>query len=192
MAILPGAASPREKPMSENDVLQFPDEASKTRRKRQMEDLQHLGEALVKLPPSQFEQMALPEDLRAAVADCRRFTRHEAVRRQMQFIGRLMRGIDGAPIRAQLDALRGRSAQATARLHRAERWRERLLEDDAALTELLREAPELDSTRLRQLVRAARQEAALAKPPRAARELFRLLRAALENTEAAAAQERPA
>ena len=163
---------------------------SKTRRKRQVEDLQELGEALVKLPQSQFEQLVLPEDLRAAVADCRRFTKHEARRRQMQFIGRLMRGLDAAPIRVQIEALRGRNAQATARLHRAERWRERLLTDDAAaLTELLRELPGLDSTRLRQLTRSARREAALGKPPRAARELFRVLRTAFEGVEGAATAE---
>ena len=158
---------------------------SKTRRKRQVEDLQELGEALVRLPQSQFEQLVLPEDLRAAVADCRRFTKHEARRRQMQFIGRLMRGLDAAPIRMQLDALRGQNAHATARLHRVERWRERLLADDAAVTELLRELPGLDSTRLRQLMRSARQEAALGKPPRASRELFRVLRAAFEGVEGA-------
>ena len=158
---------------------------SKTRRKRQMEDLQDLGEALVKLPQSQFDQLSLPEDLRAAAADCRRFTKHEAIRRQMQFIGRLMRGLDAAPIRVQIEALRGQNAQATARLHRAERWRERLLADDDAVTELLREVPDFDSTRLRQLVRNARQEAALGKPPRASRELFRVLRATLEHVEGA-------
>ncbi len=158
---------------------------SKTWRKRQMEDLQELGEALVKLPQSQFEQLALPEDLRAAVADCRRFTKHEARRRQMQFIGRLMRGLDAEPIRVQLEALHGQNAQATARLHRAERWRERLLADDDAATELLRDVPGLDSTRLRQLVRSARQEAVLDKPPRASRELFRMLRAAIEGLEGA-------
>ena len=171
--------------MSESEVSPLPAPVSKTQRKRQMEDLQNLGEALVKLPPNQFEQLALPEDLRAAVADCRRFTKHEAIRRQMQFIGRLMRGLDAAPIHAQLEVLRGRSAQATARLHRAERWRERLLADDDAVTELLREVPDFDSTRLRQLVRNARQEAALGKPPRASRELFRVLRATLEHVEGA-------
>lgn len=177
--------------MNENEAPEFPAQVSKTQRKRQMEDLQDLGEALVKLAQSQLDQIALPEDLRAAVADCRRFTKHEAIRRQMQFIGRLMRTLDAAPIRAQLEALRGQNALATARLHRAERWRERLLEDDAAVTELLHEVPGLDSTRLRQLVRQGRQETALGKPPRAARELFRVLRAALEHAEEAAAAGRP-
>lgn len=177
--------------MSESETPQLGVQVSKTQRKRQMEDLQQLGEALVKLPQSQFDQFAMPEELRAAVADCRRFTKHEAIRRQMQFIGRLMRGLDAAPIRTQLDALRGQNAQATARLHRAERWRERLLADDGAVTELLREAPGMDSTHLRQLVRQGRQEAALGKPPRASRELFRVLRAALESAEEAAVADHP-
>jgi ribosome-associated protein len=149
---------------------------SKSRKKREAEALQDLGARLVALPEAQFRRMTLPEALRQAVAECRRITQNGALRRQKQYIGKLMRGIDPAPIQAQLDAFSGASAQESARLHQAERWRDRLIADDGALTDFLNAHPGADATRFRQLIRAARDEAAKAKPPRAFRELFRVVR----------------
>ena len=153
---------------------------SRSQRKRDVESLQDLGALLVELPDSQFKRMELPDDLRAAVADCRKITQNGALRRQKQYIGRLMRSIDPAPIQAQLDAFSGQSAQETARLHQAEKWREKLLADDIALTDFLHAHPHADATHLRQLIRATRDEAARAKPPRAFRELFKLIREVLQ------------
>jgi ribosome-associated protein len=151
---------------------------SKTQQKRAMLELQALGVALVELPQSRLEAMQLPAALAAAVAEARRMTRHEAKRRQLQFIGKLMRSIDAEPIREQLAALRGESAQAVAQHRRLEDWRSRLLADDDALTAFAEEFPRADLQALRAAIRNARKEQAASKPPRAYRELFRLLREA--------------
>jgi len=151
---------------------------SKTQQKRAMLELQALGVALVELPQAQLSNMRLPAALAAAVAEARRMTRHEAKRRQLQFIGKLMRSIDAEPIREQLAALRGASVQAAAQHRRLEDWRSRLLADDDALTAFAEEFPQADLQALRAAIRNARKEQAASKPPRAYRELFRLLREA--------------
>lgn len=151
---------------------------SKTRRKKEMHALQALGTALVGLNAQQLQRMDLPESLREAVLEAQRIRGHEARRRQLQYIGRLMRGIDAAPIAAQLAHVQGESDAARAEFHAVERWRARLLEDDTALTDWLAAHPDADVPMLRQLIRNARREAAEGKPPRASRALFRLLREA--------------
>lgn len=150
--------------------------ASKSQRKREMTALQDLGEALVKLPASQLEKFDLPDNLQAAVMEARRLTSHGAIRRQMQYIGKLMRGVETEPIAEQLAAIRGESAAAKAEFHALERWRDRLIGDDGALTEWLAHHPDGDAQQLRQLIRNARKEAAEGKPPKSSRMLFRLLR----------------
>jgi ribosome-associated protein len=149
---------------------------SKTRRKREMTELQSLGAALAGLPESQLDQMQLEAKLRQALADAKRITSHEAKRRQIQYIGRLMREVDPEPIRAQLAAVEGRSAQASAAHRRLEAWRERLLADDGALTVFASEHPRADLQEIRSLIRSARKEQKEGKPPRAYRELFRVLK----------------
>jgi ribosome-associated protein len=151
---------------------------SKTQQKRAMLELQALGVALVALPQARLSAMQLPAALAAAIAEARRMTRHEAKRRQLQYIGKLMRSIDAAPIREQLAALRGESAQAAAQHRRLEDWRSRLLADDDALTAFAEEFPRADLQALRAAIRNARKEQAASKPPRAYRELFRLVREA--------------
>src|SRR5262245_18470676 len=113
--------------MDEDDFI------SKTRRKRQMTELQDLGATLVKLSPEQVARLDLPEELRDAVLECKRFSKHEAIRRQMQYIGRIMRGIDSAPIAEALAALHAPSNKQTALFHLAERWRQELLADPEAV-----------------------------------------------------------
>jgi ribosome-associated protein len=158
-------------------ITRVPDQpVSKTRRKREMIELQSLGAALVGLPEGQLDQMQLESALRQAVLDARRITSHEAKRRQLQYIGRLMRDLDAEPIRAQLAAIDGRSAQAAAAHRRLEAWRERLLADDAALTHFATEHPRADLQEIRSLIRSARKEQQEGKPPRAYRELFKVLK----------------
>ncbi len=149
---------------------------SKTRRKQEMLELQALGAALVDLSAAHLERMALPEALAQAVREARRFASHEARRRQVQYIGRLMREVDAAPIRTQIAAVEGGSAQERARHQRLEHWRARLLEQDGALTEFARAHATADLQKLRALIRNARKEQAEGKPPRAMRELFRVIR----------------
>ena len=119
-----------ENPESDEEVQPL----SKTKRKEAMHALQDIGKELVKLPANKLERLALPEELRKAVEDCRRFTKHEAIRRQMQYIGRLMRSVEEEPIARQLAAWRGESDEEKALLHRIERWRDRLIQDDEAVT----------------------------------------------------------
>jgi ribosome-associated protein len=149
---------------------------SKTRRKREMLELQALGAALVALPESQLAQMQLENNLLQAVLEAKRIRSHEAKRRQLQYIGRLMREVDPEPIRAQLAAIEGSSAQAAAAHRRLESWRERLLSDDEALTAFAAEHPSADLQALRTLIRNTRKEQKEGKPPRAYRELFRFIK----------------
>jgi len=141
-----------------------------------MHELQALGTALVDLPDAQLEKVEMPDKLRDAVLEAKRIKSHEARRRQMQYIGRLMRDVDAAPLRAQVAAVEGHSAQANARHRRLEAWRERLLADDAALTEFAGEFPAADLQALRTQIRNARKEQKEGKPPRAFREIFRILK----------------
>ncbi len=157
---------------------------SKTRKKREMHELQALGSALAALSEAQLKTMALDAQLLVALLEAKRIKSHEAKRRQMQYIGRLMRELDPAPIRSRLGELEGTSAQATARHRRLEAWRERLIDDDEALTAFAAEHPGADLQALRTLIRNARKEAALGKPPRAYRELFRVLKTIESSTPA--------
>lgn len=181
MSMITATESPTVRLIDPDAELQFdPDDVydgpSKSQQKREVEALQALGEVLVKLPDAQFKRIELPDELRAAVADCRRITQNGALRRQKQYIGKLMRSIDPAPIQTQLDVFNGVSATENAKLHQAEKWREKLIADNEALTLFLNQFPDADATHLRQLIRNARDEAARNKPPRAFRELFRVIR----------------
>jgi ribosome-associated protein len=149
---------------------------SKTKRKQEMHELQALGAELVELPDGVLAGVQMPDELRAAVLEAKRIKAHEGRRRQMQYIGRLMRELDPAPLRSQLDALTGHSAAEIARHKRLEALREKLLADDAALTGYVATHPSADLQELRTLIRNARREQKEGRPPRAFRELFRLLK----------------
>jgi ribosome-associated protein len=162
------------------------DKPSKTQRKKAMHELQALGAELLALSEHQLESMQLPPDLLDAVFAAQSMTRHEARRRQLQFIGRLMRELDPAPIREQLAMWQGRATASTQRLHDVERWRERLLEDESALTEF---AGSYDAAARLQPLRACLREARReqleggpdgARAGRHFRQLFRLLRDAMD------------
>jgi ribosome-associated protein len=149
---------------------------SRSQKKREVEELQKLGAALVALAPAQLDAMALPDALAAAVREAQRIRSHEARRRQLQYIGKLMRSVDAEPVRAALAGVAGQSAAARARHRRLEDWRARLIDDDAALTEFAAAHAAADLQALRTLIRNARKEIAEGKPPRAQRELFRVIR----------------
>jgi ribosome-associated protein len=158
---------------------------SKTKRKQEMHALQALGAALVELPEAQIASLEIAERLKLAVLAAKRIKSHEARRRQMQFIGKLMRPLDPEPIRAAIDEQKNGSAQLTLALHLAEQWRDKLIDSDDALGAWLTEHPDTDSQQLRALVRQARKDAKPEKPgeaPRhgkAYREIFQLVRQAL-------------
>jgi ribosome-associated protein len=153
---------------------------SKSQRKREAHALQALGESLVKLTNSALAQIPLNDDLRHAINEARRLHQHGALKRQLQYIGKLMRQCDVEPIRAAYEKVTHSYREDVEQHHALEQWRDRLLSDgDQALEELLAEHPEVDRQHLRQLIRTAHKEAAKGKPPKAARELFRYLRGVL-------------
>ncbi|WP_430231856.1 ribosome biogenesis factor YjgA [Nitrosomonas communis] len=149
---------------------------SKTRRKRAMHALQDIGEQLVTLDLQQIAELDLPEILKDALFEAKRITKHEAHRRQLQYIGKLMRKIDVAPIQEKINSVRSTSIHHTAWLHLLERWRERLLADEAAFTEFGQQYPNADLQRLRILVRNTIKEKLAGKPPKNFRALFQELR----------------
>ena len=150
---------------------------SKTQRKQQMEELQALGEELVALSVDRAKRIEIPEDLRDAVREAQRMTRpDEARRRQMQYIGKLMRSVDVEPIREALAQVRGESAGETAKLHRLERLRSEFMADEKTLQEIVALYPAVDMQHLRSLRRAALKEQEQNKPPRSYRAIFQLLK----------------
>lgn len=157
---------------------------SKSARKRQSDDLQALGEALIELSDSELDALPLPEQLRDAVLLARRITAHGGLYRQKQYIGKLMRKIDAEPIRVALAARRDRERVEAIRFHRIEQWRDRLLSEGSdGVVALSAEYPHIDSKAIGKLTERARkeQQQSSQKVTPAGRELFRVLRDALSN-----------
>lgn len=153
---------------------------SKTQLKQQSSALQKLGLELAELPADRLAAIEMPETLRAAIDEFRRTRSHEGRRRQLQYVGKLMRGADEAALREALAAATIGSAEATLALHETERWRAELIADDAALERWLARHPDTDIQQLRSLVRAARRDAAglapEARQPKSFRDLFQFLK----------------
>ena len=153
---------------------------SKSEQKRRSSELQTLGQALSELPDQRLQTIEMPAALRDAIAEFRRTKSHEGRRRQLQYVGKLMRSADEAALREAVAAATIGSADDTLALHRAERWRAELIADDDALTRWLTAHPETDSQQMRSLVRQARRDAvglaAEARQPKSFRELFQLIR----------------
>lgn len=132
---------------------------SKTKIKEQMNDLQDLGNELVKLGKEKLAKLDLPQSLLEAIKEAKRLTANGAIRRQSQYIGKLMRnGIDADDLRKKIDYLNGDSVLATQHFHLAERWRDKLLDQDATLQEFIDAYGEFDIGELRSLIRLVRKE----------------------------------
>ena len=153
---------------------------SRSQERRDALEVLSLGERLAGLTDAQLAKLPLPDELLPHVREARRITSHIAHKRQLAFLAKQMRRQDDETLDAIRDALdeKGEAARLeTAAMHRAEAWRERLLEEgDAALSELLEAHPGADRQQLRQLVRSALDERRRNKPPKAYRELFRAIR----------------
>jgi len=163
------------------------DAPSKTARKKAMHDLQAMGEALVELDPARIAALDLPERLVDAIAAARTITKHEGRRRQLQYIGRLMREIDSEPLKATLAQWARGPAAERARFAEVERWRERVLAETDALADFVNAYPAADRASLARLVADAHAERARGAPARRFRELFRELKLIVD---AAASAER--
>ncbi|GGO82837.1 UPF0307 protein [Marinobacterium nitratireducens] len=168
----------------EFDDIDQPEEewVSKTRRKQEMHALQALGKKLVGLNNEQLDKVPLEPELLAAVKECQRLRKGEAIRRQLQYIGRLMRLADADAIEEAMDRFEAGKQAHDAHFHKLERWRDRLVNGDGSdLTAYIEEYPHADVQHLRQLVRNAQKEAQQQKPPASARKLFKYLRELAES-----------
>lgn len=161
-------------PSTPND--DFSEPQSKTARKREASHAQDLGKKLAALKQEQLEQFDLPDKLSSAIADYQRFPSRGAQRRQLQFIGRLMRDLDLAAIENRLADLEGQSAAARYQFAQLEQWRDRLIEETDALTSFIEAYPQVDRQQLRQLVKKVRAAADEEQRKGPARQLFRFIR----------------
>jgi ribosome-associated protein len=152
---------------------------SKSQRKRDMQALQDTGAELVMLSANQLAQIELPERLFDAILEAQRIRDFEGRRRQMQYIGKLMREVDPASIRAKLEQWHSAARAASSQQQLAERWRARLLDEENALTLFAREYPHSDLQRLRALIAGIRRDQIADRPLRNYRELFRVVRVIL-------------
>jgi ribosome-associated protein len=155
---------------------------SKTKRKAEADALQDIGVELVGLPKEKLRQLNLPERLLDAVLEAKHITANGALRRQRQYIGSLMRDIDVAPIVDQLQRWEGKNVAENAHFHQLERWRNRLLVEENALSEFMQLHPAADSQQLRTLIRNAHREETANRPPKSSRDLFKLLREIVPST----------
>jgi ribosome-associated protein len=165
--------------MQEKDEI--PPILSKTKLKAEADAQQAIGKKLIELSKDKLTKLNLPETLYEAVLESKRLTANGAIRRQLQYIGRLMRETDTAPIVEQLSRWEGKHNDENARFHALERWRDRLInESGTSQSNLLQEFvalyPQTDIQQLRNLIRNAQKEQLANKPPKSSRELFKLLR----------------
>ena len=165
-------------------------DASRTDLKRESDELQDLGKELLTLRTDLFNGIGLPDKLAEALAEAKRITNFEGKRRQMQYVGKLMRKLEPELVQAARQALEEQqkgSATEKLQLHLAEQWRDRLIADDGALPAWMAEHPGTDTQQLRALIRQARKDAPAAdkatesqglapRKGRAYRELFQLVR----------------
>ena len=155
------------------------DRPSKSQLKRDSTALQVLGREIADLSVERITSLGLPERLCEAFLAYKKITAHEGGRRQLQFIGRLMRDVDPLPLREALDRFNGASKAEVIEMHLAERWRDRLLSEAGVLTEFANTYPGTDLTRMRTLMRNAAREKAENKPLRDYREMYRAIREAI-------------
>jgi len=157
---------------------------SRTQIKKEMKALQELGERLVEFSPESLEQIDMPENLREAVLFAQKIPSREALRRQLQYIGGLMRTVDPEAIRRAIAMRDHRQQVSTQAFHQLETWRDDLIAGKAGvIDEICQRFPAADRQHLRQLARNAQKEQGQAKPPKSARVLFRYLRELMQEAE---------
>ncbi len=163
--------------MTESTDSQDELEKSKTAVKQELAELTRLGEQLCQYSQARLASLPLTDRLLAAIAEAQKISSPPGRRRQVKYIGKLLRDIDLDALELAIRLQDQPHLEEVDRHHAAEQWRDRLLaEGDGAITELLAEAPTLDRQKLRQLVLAANRENTRSAPPKSARLLFRYLR----------------
>lgn len=161
---------------------------SKSQRKRDMIALQKLGGQLVEQSAERIRKCDIPDDLRNAILECQRIKNREGHRRQLQFIGKLMRGLTEEQvesIKQQIESWKGLSKADTVLLHAVESQRTQLLENPNAFTDFMKQFPQADSQQIRTLIRNAKKEQEAKKPPKAYRELYKVIRALISEQQGA-------
>ena len=154
---------------------------SRAQKRKVAEDVQKLGERLLDLTKERIKELELPEDLEEAVLFAKTINSRAALKRQKQFIGKLMRKIDPEPIEAFFKKIDDTQKAVARSFHRLEKWRDRLVSGDKkVMGEILGKYPDCDADLLRSLTEKAQQEKETGKPPRAARKLFKILRQLVE------------
>lgn len=148
---------------------------SKSHLKRVQLELQELGKEMTRFGDETLAKIGLPEDVLDEIVEFRRMKSFGAQRRQLQLIGKKMRDMDPAAVREAIARATGESRAAVALLHRCETLRDRMIDSDEAVRAFIDENSSIDIRRLRELVRFARREREQQKPPKSARELYRLL-----------------
>jgi len=160
------------------------EEKSKTQKKKEARSLQKLGEQLVKLSNELIDEIGLPAEINDAVRFAKTLKQHGALRRQMQYIGTLMRKYDPSPIQEALQNLEAGNERKAMAFQELEHWRDELIAGNMALMEeILHTCPDADRQQLSQLVRQARKEMKSDKPPKASRALFRYLKNVRERSQ---------
>lgn len=150
---------------------------SKSQLKREAHSVQQLGLKLLEIAEPEWQTLRLPDKLIDALKEAKRLHARGAHKRQLQYIGKLMRDIDPEPIQRYFEQLRLQAREQAHVHHRLEAWRDRMIEEgDAAIEAWMLEHPHSDRQHLRQLVRQANREQAANKPPKSSRTLFRFLR----------------
>lgn len=152
---------------------------SKTKAKLHMNDLQNLGTKLIELSQSQLVKFDLPENLLMAILEAQKLTANGAIRRQRQYIGKLMREVDENDIKQKLDEIKGKHLNSVRKLHECEKWREQLIANDSGLDIFLENYSVGDIGQLRSLIRQVRKEMAQNKQ-HSYRKLFQFIREIIE------------
>jgi len=152
---------------------------SKSELKRLMTQRQKLAEVLAALSSDALKTIPMDEAIKAVIAETNKIKSFEAIRRHKQYLGKLMRFLDDEEldtIQKRLDAIQGVSKAETAKLHHLESFRDRLIANDEAFTNMIEQYPDMDIQNMRTLIRNARKEKEANKPPKAYREIFRVLK----------------
>jgi len=152
---------------------------SKSELKRLMTQRQKLAEVLAALSSDALKTIPMDEAIKAAIAETNKIKSFEAIRRHKQYLGKLMRFLDDEEldtIQKRLDAIQGVSKAETTKLHHLESFRDRLIANDETFTNMIEQYPDMDIQNMRTLIRNARKEKEVNKPPKAYREIFRVLK----------------
>ncbi len=160
-----------------NEAGQDTPEVSKSQRKREAHELLGLAKKIILMPDSRLKRLPLDPTLRAEINFARSIRSHGARKRQLMTVAKMIRRLDTEPLLDAVNNIDKKNRQQTARQHHIEAWRNTLIAGtDIELSKLLEQTPDLNAQTLRQLIRNAKKEAKLNKPPAAARKLFKLLR----------------